>query len=167
MPPQRGMPAGAPGRRAGRVPARHHPVLLGDLVFDPDVEIGMRAAPARHEPAHLRGPEDAAFDARDAAHVVVGHELVDQLQASVVPDRLDEQPHLPLVELAHPVHRGHDGGAAVARTREDPRGFSPGFRLPCIVAGCRRLRCDRWSSASASSRRCARDSLAPAPETGR
>ena len=51
----------------------------------------MGAAAVCHEPAHALWPEDPAFETGDAAHVVVGDQVVDQLQTAFVPDRLDEQ----------------------------------------------------------------------------
>ena len=76
------------------------------------------------------GPRTATLKTRDATHVVVGDQVVDQLQASFVPDQLDEQPHRSLVALAHAVHRGGTmAGGDVTRTREGSRGFPLGFQL--------------------------------------
>src|ERR671924_2015658 len=66
----RGAAAGRAGSRSdwrprGRLPARYDSVVLSDLVIDLDVQIGIGAAAARHEPAHPLRPEDGCLGARD------------------------------------------------------------------------------------------------------
>jgi len=64
----------------------------------------MGGAPALDEPAHALRSEYTLFEGRFVPHVVVAHELVDELEAPVIPDGLYEEPDLLLVELASARH---------------------------------------------------------------
>ena len=57
------------------------------------------------------------------AHVVGGHQLVDQLQPAFVQHRLDEQPNLLFVELAHAHHQRDDPAARPRSQGRIPEGF--------------------------------------------
>ena len=83
----------------------HDPVVLGDLVLDLDVQVGMRPAVAGHELPHALWTDHGRIEGRDVPDVVGGHELVDQLEPSAVPHGLDEQLDLSLVELGDAFHR--------------------------------------------------------------
>src|SRR5262249_6057069 len=163
----------SPARRRGRVPSRHYSVVLGDLVFDPDVEVGPRAAPAGHEPAHALRAQHAPLDARQAADVIGRPELVDEFPPLFIPARLDAQSSLELVELDHAVH-----DPMVMRTRPRsqgrlPEGFPPDFRWSsprgrsCMVPSWPATGTGLCASVSASSRRFVKYSSAHPPERER
>ncbi len=98
------------------------------------MQAGQRASPARHETAHASGSEHPRVEPRDVAHVVVGHELVDQVDPPLVPHGVDEDPDLSLVAFGDVVHRRHDPRAAAAGQGRVPEGFPAAFAA-CIVAG--------------------------------
>ena len=158
-------------RPARRLPARRHPVLLGDLIEDPDVQVRARAAPARDKTAQALRPEHPFLGVREVADVVVGDELVDELEAPLVEDRLDEDPDLLLVVLTAARHReDHDRECGRAPTGRIPQRFPPCFR-PERKRADRVVRCQArgqrpCSNASARRRRCARPSPARRPAKG-
>ena len=129
----RGAPGGGEGGlrllRNRRVPARHHAVLLSDLVLDLDMQARMGVTVARHEPAHACWTGHVRLGAGDVANEVGGYQLVDQVEPSLVEDGFDEQLDVELVELGDVVHLRHARGGARAAAREDPRGFPPRFCL--------------------------------------
>src|SRR5438552_16423037 len=94
----------APGPVAVAVQRVTTPVVFTDLVLDLDVQAGMGAAAAGHEPAHALGPGHCRASAGEVAAVVGGYQLVDQLQPSLVPVGLDDQPDLERVERAAALH---------------------------------------------------------------
>ena len=95
----------------------------------------MGVASARHESAHALRPDHAPAQAGDVADVVGGHELVDQLEPSLVPHRLDEQPDLALVELADARPRAGRSGDRAAPQGRIPEGFPAGFASAVPPAG--------------------------------
>ena len=143
IPAQHGArPASAPTLRAAgpvvvalqRVTTRSN---FTDLVLDLDVQAGMGAAAAGHEPANALGPGHCRANAGEVADVVSGYQLVDQLQPSLVPDGLDEQPDLELVELADALHLAMVWVARSPGQGRIPEGFPSCFCPGCSVG----LRC--------------------------
>src|SRR5215471_11892460 len=140
-----------------RVPACHDAILLSDLVLDLDVQAGMGVAVAGHELAHTCWTGHFRHGAGDVANEVGGYQLVDQLEPSLVEDRLDEQLDPELVELTDVLHLRHSHCGAVAATREDPRGFPPRFCLAMasargIASGPTGSDCGSWPTWRSGSR---------------
>ena len=148
------------------VPADRDPVILGDLVLDLQVESRVAAAACVDESVQTVWSEHDRFDARDMAEIVGGDEIVDQFQAAFVYDRVFEQLHLSLVELAHACHRTRRSRPPDRPNKGVPEDFPVRFRR-CMVISCRSSQEGLCSSASRSLRRCVTASVAPARERGR
>ena len=134
-PASRGAGRSGPPRRCRGLPTGYDPVVLGDLILDLDVQIGIDAALARDEPVHTWSTNDARLDARGATDVVGGHQLVDQLEASLVPNRLDEHPYLVLIGVGHAAHRPDDVRLASAQQGRIPHSFPARFGVLRPLSG--------------------------------
>ena len=90
---------------------------------------------AGHQPADALWSGHVRPGAGEVPDVVGGYQLVNELQPSVVPHRLDEQLDLQLVELADAVHLAIVWAALPRLQGRIPEGFPLGFVVgtPCIV----------------------------------